>query len=132
MSGRRFAYLAIPVGSVDRLAATSDFYEALFGWQQQGPPDFDNHHFSDQDGIFSGAYMTDRQPPNRQGSILYIVVEDGAATMAKVQECIKSGPPDSKAEILSSLGKVDMRNAVSATFRDPAGNVIGIYQNLPA
>lgn len=132
MSGKRFAYLAIPVGSVDRLAATSDFYEALFGWQQQGPPDFDNHHFSDPGGIFSGAYMTDRQPPNHAGSTLYIVVEDGAAIMAKVEELVKSGPSDSKAEILSGLSKVDMRNAVSATFRDPVGNVIGIYQNLPA
>lgn len=113
MSGSRVCYLEIPARSVEESAR---FYERVFGWhvRERG----DGVLAFDDAGSVSGVWVADRQPLRELGILIYIMVDDAEAAAAEV---VAAG-----GSIVAPLG-FDPHEIV-ARFADPAGNVLGIYQ----
>ena len=110
----KVCYIEIPAKDVRRSA---DFYEKVFGWQirQRG----DGHlAFDDGVGQVSGTWVLGRPPAAQPGLLVYIMVDSAPAAVAAV---VANG-----GEIVQPIG-VDAPE-ITARFRDPAGNIIGIYQ----
>lgn len=110
----KICYIEIPATDVARSAA---FYEAAFGWSIRKRGDGATA-FDDSVGEVSGAFVTGRPPSREAGLLVYVMVEDLAATVRAV---VANG-----GEIVQPPG-VDAPEA-TARFRDPGGNVIGLYQ----
>ncbi|MGB2953974.1 MAG: VOC family protein [Gaiellaceae bacterium] len=114
----KVCYIEIPATDARRSAA---FYEQVFGWRirQRG----DGHTaFDDTTGEVSGAWVLERPPAEEPGLLLYIMVDSVAAAADAVVE--------NGCEIVQPIG-ADAPE-ITARFRDPAGNVIGLYQEPPA
>jgi hypothetical protein len=110
----KICYLQIPATDVVRSA---EFYERVFSWniRQRG----DGHTaFDDGVGEVSGEWVLGRRPASEPGLLVYIWVESVAATLDVI---VANGN-----EIAQPIG-ADAPE-ITARFRDPAGNVIGIYQ----
>ena len=110
----KICYIEIPASDVRR---SSEFYEKVFGWRIRqrgdGAPAFD-----DATGQVSGAWVRDRPTAATPGLLVYIMVDSVVATsdavIAHGGEIVQPVCADSP-EII-------------ARFRDPAGNVLGLYQ----
>jgi uncharacterized protein len=115
LTNGKICYVEIPAVDINRSA---DFYAKVFGWQlrQRG----DGHTaFDDTTGQVSGTWVAGRPPSTTPGLIVYIMVDNIEATIAAV---IEHG-----GELIQPVG-ADLP-AITARFRDPAGNLIGLYQN---
>jgi predicted enzyme related to lactoylglutathione lyase len=110
----KICYVEIPATDIERSAA---FYEAVFGWKIRHPGD-GRTAFDDTTGDVSGAWVTGRQPAGEPGLMLYVMVDDAVATVDAVVE--------HGGEIVQPIG-LDP-GEITARFRDPGGNVVGIYQ----
>jgi predicted enzyme related to lactoylglutathione lyase len=110
----KICYVEIPAEDVARSAA---FYEAVFGWEIRTRGD-GSTAFDDAIKEVSGAWVTGRPPSRDAGLLVYVMVDDVAATVELVKA--KGG------EIVQKVG-VDAPE-ITARFRDPAGNLIGLYQ----
>lgn len=110
----KICYLEIPAVDVSRSIA---FYTAVFGWQTRRRGD-GSTAFDDGVGQVSGTWVTGRPPSSQPGLLLYIMVDSVAATLEAV---IAHG-----GEIVQPVG-ADAPE-ITARFRDPAGNVLGLYQ----
>ena len=110
----KICYIEIPAEEVGRSA---DFYQRAFGWgiRQRGDGAV---AFDDTVNQVSGTWVTGRPPSSEPGLMVYIMVGDAAAA---VQAVIDAG-----GEIVQPIDPE--HREVVATFRDPAGNVLGIYQ----
>jgi predicted enzyme related to lactoylglutathione lyase len=111
------SYLEIPAADADKSA---DFYEAVFGWSIRRR---DNGHisFDDRSGDLIGGWVTDRKASREPGLLAYIYVD---RIDEIVQRIVKQG-----GEIVKS--PYPEGDLWVATFRDPAGNVLGIWQAGP-
>jgi predicted enzyme related to lactoylglutathione lyase len=110
----KVCYIEIPAVDVRRSA---DFYAKVFGWRlrQRG----DGHTaFDDAIGEVSGAWVVGRPPSPQPGLLIYIMVDSVAATVDAV---VAHG-----GKIVQPIG-ADAPE-ITARFSDPAGNVIGLYQ----
>ena len=114
----RLCYLEIPAVDVHQSAA---FYEKVFGCnirnRDSARPSFDL-------GDVSGAWVTGRLISREPGLLPYIwvdgiddVLAHAASYGGEVVDAVHHDQPDSTSWI--------------ATFRDPAGNLIGLYQEAP-
>jgi uncharacterized protein len=110
----KICYVEIPAVDVARSAA---FYAGAFGWKIRTRGDGATA-FDDGVGEVSGAWVTGRPPAAQPGLVLYIMVDDMTAAVAAV---VAHG-----GEIVQPVG-VDAPE-ITVRFRDPAGNVIGLYQ----
>ena len=110
----KICYIEIPATDVQRSA---EFYERVFGWQIRQRGD-GNTAFDDTTGEVSGSWVLRRPAATEPGLLIYIMVDSVAKTVDKV---IANG-----GEIAQPLG-VDAPE-ITARFRDPGGNVIGLYQ----
>jgi uncharacterized protein len=110
----KICYLEIPAGDVGR---SSTFYQAVFGWRLRQRGD-GKTAFDDAVGEVSGTWVTGRPPSPQPGLLVYVMVDSVAATLNAV---LANG-----GEIVQPIG-MDAPE-VTARFRDPAGNVIGLYQ----
>jgi uncharacterized protein len=110
----KICYVELPALDVERSAA---FYERVFGWQIRQRGD-GSTAFDDTTGEVSGSWVTGRPPATEPGLMLYIMVDDAAAAVDAV---VAAG-----AEIVQPIG--GDAPEITARFRDPGGNVIGIYQ----
>jgi predicted enzyme related to lactoylglutathione lyase len=110
----KICYVEIPATDVHRSA---EFYGAVFGWNVRKRGDGATA-FDDAVGEVSGAWVTGRPPTREAGLLFYIMVDDVAAA---VEAVVAHG-----GEIVQPIG-VDAPET-TARFRDPAGNVIGLYQ----
>ncbi|HYU83464.1 MAG TPA: VOC family protein, partial [Kribbellaceae bacterium] len=72
----------------------------------------------DDDGQVSGTWVTDRPPMRDVGLLIYIMVDDAEKT---AQAIVEAG-----GTIVRPLG-ADAPEII-ARFADPAGNILGIYQ----
>lgn len=115
----RLCYLEIP--AVDLSDAVA-FYESVFGWNIRHR-DSDRPSFDDATGNVSGAWVTGRKPCGEPGLLQYVWVDAIDATLTQVVAC---GGTVVEASHLDSPG-----GEWIATFRDPAGNLIGLYQERP-
>jgi len=107
------SYLRIPAEVPRRSAA---FYGAVFGWSLRGDPE--DPSFEDGTGHVIGHFMTDQAIAGEAGVRPYIFVERVDETLEKV---VAHGgevmtPPYQEGDLLV------------ATFRDPPGNVLGVWQ----
>jgi predicted enzyme related to lactoylglutathione lyase len=114
LANGKVCYVEIPAIDVELSAA---FYQDVFGWQIRQRGD-GNTAFDDTTGEVSGAWVTGRSPAAEPGLLLYIWVDDAAAAVDAV---IAHG-----GEIVQPIG-IDAPE-ITARFRDPAGNVLGLYQ----
>jgi len=74
--------------------------------------------FDDGVGEVSGAWVTKHPPMTTPGLMVHIMVDDAEETVKKV---IAAG-----GEIVQPIGADHPE--ITAHFRDPGGNVLGIYQ----
>ena len=108
-------YLQIPTDDVD---ASAGFYERALGWTIRTRGD-GSTAFDDTTGAVSGEWVLERQPAGDAGVLVYIRVDDVDAILQKIAEA--------GGEI--SLQRTPQGEGMAyATFRDPAGNVLGIFQ----
>ncbi len=77
-----------------------------------------NIAFDDGVGEVSGTWTTDRKPSSEVGILIYIMVDNAEETIEKI---IANG-----GKIIQPVGK-DYPE-ITARFSDPAGNIIGIFQ----
>jgi hypothetical protein len=111
----KICYIEIPTTDIARSA---EFYSRVFGWQIRKRGDGATA-FDDGVGQVSGTWVTGRPPATSPGLMVYIMVDDAAAA---VQSVVANG-----GEIVQPIGAD--ASEITARFRDPGGNVIGIYQN---
>jgi predicted enzyme related to lactoylglutathione lyase len=107
------SYLRVPATDPRRSAV---FYEDVFGWTVDA--DRDDPSFADGTGHVIGHFMTDVLVAGEAGVLPYVFVEQVDETLAKVVahggEVVTPPYPEGDLQV--------------ATFRDPAGNVIGVWQ----
>jgi uncharacterized protein len=110
----KICYVEMPATDVRRSA---EFYEKVFGWQNRKRGD-GAIAFDDGVGQVSGTWVTGRPPSTTPGLLIYIMVDDVEATIERV---VAHG-----GELVQPVG-ADAPE-ITARFRDPGGNVIGLYQ----
>lgn len=110
----KICYVEIPATDVMR---SVEFYRASFGWaiRQHGNG---TYAFDDGVGQVSGMWVLGRPPASQPGLVISIMVMDIQETIAKVKA--------NGGVIVKELG-ADAPE-ITAWFRDPAGNVLGLYQ----
>ena len=113
----KICYVEIPATDV---ALSADFYSKVFGWtiRQRGDG---ATAFDDAVGQVSGAFVTGRPPASQPGFMIYIWVDSVPET---VEAVVANG-----CEIVQPIG-ADAPE-ITARFRDPGGNVVGLYQEPP-
>jgi uncharacterized protein len=109
-------YLRIPAPDPGRSAA---FYTAVFGWQVRGQPG--QPGFTDGSGHVIGHLMPDLPVAGAAGLLPYIYVDriDEAIGLITAHGGQLVSPPDPEGDLWV------------ATFFDPAGNLLGVWQHGP-
>ena len=110
----KICYIEIPATDVARSA---EFYRTVFGWhiRQRG----DGHTaFDDTTGQVSGTWVLRRPPSSEPGLLFYVMVDSVEAALGVIAA--------NGGDIVQPIG-ADAPE-ITARFRDPGGNVIGLYQ----
>jgi len=115
MASGKICYIEMPATDIARSA---DFYKSIFGWNIRKRGD-GSTSFDDTVGQVSGAFVLGRPPMSQVGLLIYVYVDSVAAAVDKVvaQGC----------EIVQPIG-ADAPE-ITARFRDPGGNILGLYQH---
>lgn len=111
----KICYIELPARDVARSA---EFYRKVFGWEIRERSD-GSTAFNDTSGNVSGAWVVNRPPSEHPGLLIYVWCDSVAAA---VEAVITAG-----GEIVQPMG-VDAPE-ITARFRDPGGNIIGLYQS---
>jgi predicted enzyme related to lactoylglutathione lyase len=114
LSNGKICYIEIPAVDVQ---TSADFYSKVFAWSLRKRGD-GHTAFDDSTGEVSGTWVLGRPPSTQPGLLIYIMVDSVAASVDAV---IAHG-----GELVQPIG-ADAPE-VTARFRDPAGNIIGLYQ----
>ena len=110
----KICYVEMPASDARRSA---EFYERAFGWQTRRRGD-GALAFDDTTGEVSGAFVSNRPPAGTPGLLLYIMVDSVAEAIEKVAA--------NGGQLVQPIGADSPE--ITARFRDPGGNVIGLYQ----
>ena len=114
----KVCYLQIPADDVDTSAR---FYQVVFGWPLRRHGD-GTLAFDDTTGGVSGMWVQGRKPwAGEPGLLVDIMVDDAEQAVAAI---VAHG-----GEIVQPIG--GDAPEITARFRDPAGNILGIYQEPP-
>ena len=111
----KIAYVQIPAVDVD---GSVEFYEAVFGWNIRRRSDGEVA-FDDGVGEVSGTWVTGRAPMSEPGLLLYVMVESVEQALERIVEA--------GGAVVTPLTPQGEGEAF-ATFRDPVGNVLGVFQ----
>lgn len=116
MPNGKICYLEIPARDVETSAR---FYELVFGWKvrERGGG---QKAFDDTTGAVSGTWVLGRRPQAEPGLLPYVMVDSIDDTLAKAFSA--GGRPATPPTPLGEPG------SAYATFFDPAGNQVGLYQ----
>lgn len=110
----KICYIELPAADIARSA---EFYGGVFGWKIRTRGDGATA-FDDTTGEVSGAFVLGRVPASAPGLVIYIMVADAAAATEAIEaaggEIVLPVDPNA--------------HETFAHFRDPGGNVLGIYQ----
>jgi uncharacterized protein len=110
----KICYIEMPAHDVRQSA---EFYAQVFGWKIRQRGD-GSTAFDDGVNQVSGSWIVGRPPSDMPGLLFYIMVDSVADTIEAVR--------GHGGEIVQPIG-ADAPE-ITARFRDPAGNVIGLYQ----
>jgi predicted enzyme related to lactoylglutathione lyase len=110
----KICYIEMPATDIARSA---NFYQQVFGWNIRKRGD-GSTAFDDGVGEVSGTWIVGRPPAATPGFLFYIMVDSVEATVEAVR---RAG-----GEIVQPIG-ADAPE-ITARFRDPGGNVVGLYQ----
>jgi predicted enzyme related to lactoylglutathione lyase len=99
------------------VARSADFYKRVFGWNVRKRGD-GSVAFDDTVNEVSGTWTLGRPPSTTPGLLLYIMVDSVPATIDTI---VANG-----GEIVQPIG--GDAPEITARFRDPGGNVIGVFQ----
>jgi predicted enzyme related to lactoylglutathione lyase len=110
----KICYIEMPTSDI---GVSADFYQRVFGWNIRKRGD-GSTAFDDGVGQVSGSWVKGRAPAEQPGLLVYIMVDSVEAALDLVEA--------NGGEIVQPIG-VDAPE-ITARFRDPAGNVIGLYQ----
>lgn len=110
----KICYIEMPATDIARSAG---FYQEVFGWKIRKRGD-GSTAFDDATGEVSGTWVLGRPPASKPGLLFYVMVDSVAAT---IETIVANG-----GEIVQPIG-ADAPE-ITARFRDPGGNVIGLYQ----
>lgn len=106
-------YLEIP--STDP-GKSSSFYQAVFEWKSES--NSNSAGFSDGTGHVIGHFVLRKPSSGENGVVPYVYVKNIKSTMERI---VGAG-----GEVVRSPYKEG--NLTVSTFRDPSGNIIGIWQ----
>ena len=114
LANGKICYLEMPASDVTRSA---DFYRKVFGWniRKRGNG---STAFDDTVNEVSGTWVRGRTPGAVVGLLFYIMVDSVSKTLEAI---VANG-----GEIVQPIG--GDAPEITARFRDPGGNVIGIFQ----
>jgi predicted enzyme related to lactoylglutathione lyase len=115
MANGKICYIEMPAKDIARSAS---FYKDVFGWNIRKRGD-GSTAFDDTTGEVSGSWVLGRPPAATPGLLFYIMVDSVAAA---VDAAVAHG-----GEVVQPIG-ADAPE-ITARFRDPGGNVIGLYQH---
>ena len=110
----KVCYIEMPAADIKTSAS---FYQTVFGWNIRTRGD-GSVAFDDGVGEVSGAWVLGRSPMTEVGLLIYIMVDSVADTVDKVTA--------NGGTIVQPIG-ADAPE-ITARFSDPAGNVLGLYQ----
>ena len=110
----KICYLELPT---EDIARSAEFYGKVFGWRIRKRGD-GRTAFDDALGSVSGTWVTGRKPAAEPGLLVYVMVDSVATTIESV---LANG-----GEIVQPIG--GDAPEITARFRDPGGNIIGLYQ----
>jgi uncharacterized protein len=110
----KLCYIELPAEDV---GVSAEFYRRVFGWEirQRGDGAI---AFDDGVNEVSGTWVTGRPPSRSPGLLVYVMVDDIQATVASIEA--------NGGEIVQPIG-MDAPE-ITARFRDPAGNVLGVFE----
>ena len=114
LANGKICYLDIPATDIARSVA---FYQAVFGWDVRTRGD-GSVAFDDGVGQVSGTWVTGRSPSSQADVLIYVMVD----SVEKTIDAIRANG----GEIAQPIG-MDAPE-ITARFRDPAGNIFGLYQ----
>ena len=110
----KLCYIEIPAADA---AASAEFYQRAFGWKIRRRGD-GAVAFDDTVGEVSGTFVTGRPVAGEPGFVIYVMVARADAALDAVL--------DAGGEVVRPVDPAAAE--VFAWFRDPAGNVLGVYQ----
>ena len=110
----KICYIEVPSKDI---AGSESFNRKVFAWNIRRRGD-GSVTFDDTVGQVSGSWVLGRPPMSEVGLLVYIMVDSVAAT---VEALVASG-----GEIVQPMG--GDAPEITARFRDPSGNVLGLYQ----
>jgi predicted enzyme related to lactoylglutathione lyase len=113
-------FVHIELSTNDR-EASGKFYSNLFGWQVQQLPEMNYATFTTGEGVGGGfSPITDNNPAGTV--IVHVATDDIPATLTRVQSLGgKTVIPETE---IPEMGWF-------AIFRDPTGNLVGLFKALP-
>jgi uncharacterized protein len=114
MSNGKICYIEMPATDI---AKSAEFYKKVFGWNVRTRGD-GAMAFDDGVGEVSGTWVKGRPPAAQPGFMIYVMVD----SVEKTMEAIKAAG----GEIVQPIGGDP--GEITARFRDPGGNVVGLYQ----
>jgi predicted enzyme related to lactoylglutathione lyase len=111
----KICYVELPTTDVSR---SSEFYKTVFGWSIRTRGN-GSVAFDDTVGQVSGSFVLGRASSSGQpGILVYVMVDSVDATLDTI---VANG-----GKIVQPVG--GDAPEITARFSDPAGNVIGLYQ----
>jgi len=110
----KICYLEIPANDV---AQSADFYKRVFGWNIRRRGD-GSVSVDDTVGQVSGTWIVGRPPESNPNLTVWIMVDNAAATLEMIAAA--------GGNVVQPIG-ADAPE-ITAKFSDPAGNVLGLYQ----
>ena len=116
MPDGKICYLEIPAADVE---ASARFYAEAFGWKIRTRGD-GQRAFDDTTGAVSGSWVTGRPPSREPGIVAYVMVDRIEATSAKIAAA--------GGRLATPRTPIGAGGEAYATFHDPAGNLLGLYE----
>jgi predicted enzyme related to lactoylglutathione lyase len=111
----RICYIEIPATDVE---SSARFYAQVFGWKIRARGDGSTSF--DDAGTTSGSWVLGRSASSEPGLVVHIMVDSVEATLEMV---VAEG-----GSVVMPFTPISPAGDAYATFRDPASNVLGVYQ----
>lgn len=111
----KICYIEMPATDVD---ASAEFYRTAFGWNIRADA-AGTKTFDDSTGEVSGLWDINRTATDNPGILISIMVKDAARTAEAI---VAAG-----GEMVTPVDPA--QDEVIATFRDPGGNLMCMYEH---